>query len=458
VKRIIWLGALVISLLGTALAVVGLRPQRVWTSDSADAIAEVARGLQAEMKLYHVEAAGHYAKALELDPDFVVPRLLLLGSMMSKDKETVERLLSEVRSADLRRLSARERFLVQYLLAKRDRKPSEASRIIEEHLATHPDDAYALFQRCTDLWVQPDWEAAERCNRELLRVDPNWVLAYNYLGYIAMAQGKFPEAEKNFLAYKFIAPDQANPHDSLGELYTVLGRYEEAEAELDEALRLRPDFCSSYDHLLLVANLRADPAIAETVIARAAAGGQCSESSVKALRCAATLWRSYLAEAWPAALSLVEEGCRDTMGGLPVLTHRAAVLAGRLDTARSLEDKLRKYLQGAVVSPEPGGQELLAGLAHMEAVRTLVEGGAREAVELLEDADRKLAFRGEGQAILKLVNKLTLAEALRAAGLPERADAVRAEVDAVNPRLADLFAGRGPFRLAQERSKARRSS
>jgi len=44
------------------------------------------------------------------------------------------------------------------------------------------------------------------------------------LGYIKMMQGRFAEAEESFMSYRFIAPDQANPHDSLGELYITTGR------------------------------------------------------------------------------------------------------------------------------------------------------------------------------------------------------------------------------------------
>jgi tetratricopeptide (TPR) repeat protein len=454
-RRGFWLAGLAVPLLGAAVAVVALRGQRQWTSDSADAIAELTRGFQAEMKLYQNEAAAHYEKALELDPSFVAAKLMLARSMPTKDKQSLEKLLADVRAADLDRLSAGERFLISYSLAKIDHKPAEAARVIEAHLAAHPDDAYALFSRCTDLWLQPDWEAAERCNRELLRVDPNWVRAYNYLGYIAMAQGRFADAEKNFLAYKYIAPDQANPHDSLGELYTLVGRYEEAEAELDEALRVRPDFCASYEHLLLLANLKGDPAMADAVTARAEASGQCQEKVIASMRCNAALWRHFLASDWEGAWRAAEGGCRDHLGSLPILVHRAATLCGRFAEAQALEEKPRKYLKDAIVSSESGSEELQAGLAHMEGVRRLVQGDAEAAVALLDNADRKLAFRGEGQGIFKLLNQLALAEALRAAGLQERTAAVLAAVSEVNPRIAELFGERGALHIARTATSSR---
>jgi tetratricopeptide (TPR) repeat protein len=432
--------AIAVPVLVASAAVVALRPQRQWTSDSADAVAELGRGLQAEMKLYKAEAATHYEKALVLDPHFVAAKIMLLNTFQVTDKQRAVQLLGEVRAADLERLSAGERVLVRHSLARIDRRQDEAARVLDAHLAEHPTDAFALHLRCTDLWDKPDWDAAESCNRELLRVDPNWVVAYNHLGYIAMAQGRFDEAAKSFLAYKYIAPDQANPRDSLGELYTLLGRYEEAAAELDEALRLRPDFCLSYRHLLLVAELRGDAAAADAIADRAAAAGGCDKSFVEALRCSAALWQRTLARDWEGAWEVAHGDCRDRLGEEAVLAHRAATLCGRLAEAAELE---RYPVKGGKKSDATavGTKARPAGVAHMEGVRLLAQGDAAAAVARFDEADRTLAFVGEGQGVFKLLNQLALAEALRAAGLEERAVAVQTAVAAINPRLPALFSG-----------------
>ena len=455
-RRALWIGVLAIPLLGTAAAVVALRPQRAWTSDSADAIAEVERGRQAETKLYKNEAMTHYEKAVELDATFTAAKLLLAGLLGGGDKQRIGTLLGDVRAADLTRLTANEQFLIRYSLAKRDHQPAEAARVLAAHLAEHPRDASALFARCTDLWLQPDWAQAERCNHELLDLDANWVLAYNYLGYIAMAQAAFAEAEKNFLAYKYIAPDQANPRDSLGELYTVTGRYDEAKAELNEALRLRPDFCASYSHLLLVANLTRDGALADDVIARAAGGGLCQPKQLEAMRCGVAQWKRIFAGDLDGAWTNMAGGCLGSSGDVPIVSHRVAVLSGRVDEAKAIEDRARTHVKEALASPEPGGEFLQANLQHMEGVRAVVEGRTSDAVPLLEGADRKLVFGGEGQGVFKLINQLTLAEALRASGAGERADEIIAGVSAVNPRISEIAGDRSPLSLTRRGAATRR--
>ena len=78
-----------------------------------------------------------------------------------------------------------------------------------------------------------------------MEIAPNWVIAYNQLGYINMSKGRFAEAEERFKSYRFIAPDQANPHDSLGELFIALGRNDEAEESFEKAIEIKPDFWAS---------------------------------------------------------------------------------------------------------------------------------------------------------------------------------------------------------------------
>jgi tetratricopeptide (TPR) repeat protein len=54
---------------------------------------------------------------------------------------------------------------------------------------------------------------------------------------------------ENLKKYQFMAPDQANPYDSLGEIQAFSGHYDEAIKNLNRALALKPDFFESYGHL-----------------------------------------------------------------------------------------------------------------------------------------------------------------------------------------------------------------
>jgi tetratricopeptide (TPR) repeat protein len=73
-----------------------------------------------------------------------------------------------------------------------------------------------------------------------------------------MEQGDSARAEEHFKRYRFLAPDQANPYDSLGELLTNIGRHDEAEANLRKSLEIKGDFFASLGHLGTVAVGRGD--------------------------------------------------------------------------------------------------------------------------------------------------------------------------------------------------------
>ena len=96
--------------------------------------------------------------------------------------------------------------------------------------------------RCDFLAMQKRTTEALAEYERLLTVNPNYAYAYNMLGYAAAARGDFAKAEDYLKRYRYLAPDQANPLDSLGELYALVGRYDEAEDVLKKALAIKGDF------------------------------------------------------------------------------------------------------------------------------------------------------------------------------------------------------------------------
>jgi tetratricopeptide (TPR) repeat protein len=233
--------AAVAALAGAALLAHYLMRQssRAWTTSSPAALAAFEAGLDARMRFYIADAADNFRKALELDPQFAAAKVQLAD--LSRDGDERKRLRQELETTDLSRLNERERFLVELTRGKREEVPARVAR----YLADHPREPWGLFVAAGQTWDREEFDSAAELYKRLLEVDPNWVLARNNLGYMAMAQARFAEAEEQFRTYAYVAPDQANPHDSLGELLSLLGRYEEARSELERALAIRPDFCAS---------------------------------------------------------------------------------------------------------------------------------------------------------------------------------------------------------------------
>jgi tetratricopeptide (TPR) repeat protein len=65
------------------------------------------------------------------------------------------------------------------------------------------------------------------------------------LGYIHLAAGNYAESEEAFQNYIRLVPDQPNPYDSMGDLYSRMGRFEEAIEYYKQALEKNPEFAYS---------------------------------------------------------------------------------------------------------------------------------------------------------------------------------------------------------------------
>jgi tetratricopeptide (TPR) repeat protein len=429
--RKLLIGLAVLMLLGGGMMLMARRTDPGWSTDSAEARAALESGLAAQMKFYGYDARQGYQRALELDPDFVAPKVMML--LHSYQRQDREKLAEDLRQVDLTRLTERERFLVRYVLARQDDDAEEAKRIVSDYLEDHPDDPYALTIAAARSWEERDWERAEGYYRRLLEVDPNWVSAQNTLGYIAMAQGRFDEAEELFETYEFIAPDQANPHDSMGELLTVLGRYDEAAAALETALEIKPDFCASYEHLFALATLAGEGVAYPEIVARARE--HCGERMGEVMGCFAELWNDYLQRNFDAPWRDDRKPCMKTYVRESFLLHRLAVATGREATALELEELAAKRI-------EKGGMEAKMSegfLLHMRGARALASGEYEEAVSYLKEADRLLLYWGQGRAILKMFNQMNLAAALEGLGEADQAEAVLDRVRKVNPQFAESY-------------------
>jgi tetratricopeptide (TPR) repeat protein len=419
--------------IGTAVALHALRAEREWSSSSESALAAFREGLDAEKQLYHNEAREHFARALEFDPSFVMAQFKLL--LLTGDKATRAARLKELISrTDLERLSDRERFLILYRLAVIERDQERAGKLLGDYLARSPNDLSALAIRCDRSFFQGELEAATECYERVLEIDPDWVVAQNQLGYISMGKGDFAAAERFFRAYLATAPDQANPHDSLGELYMLTGRYAHARREFESAVSIRPDFCSSLAHLTDLALLEGDIDSASANMERA---GEtvCPPEFIAAQKCRVTIWQDLERGDFRAAVerSGSPDCVEEDQGYLTrAAIHRAAVMAGELEVASQMESRLQKALE-----KYPHARLSGAMLEHYMAMRLVEQGRTREAVPLLQKADSRLSYDGNAVGLLKLYNRLALANALEITGRGAEAEAIREEVRAVNPSFVE---------------------
>ncbi len=412
-----------------------------WTTRSPEAAAEFEAALAASQKLYGREARDHLEKAVALDPTFVVARALLARGLQGHDPDRAKALAEAVRKADLSRLTPRERFLVELTLAQIDGDEARIERVIREYGSSHPEDPFVLYVQAQAAWRRGDLARAEPLYRKLIEVAPNWVLAYNELGYMAMGAGRFKDAEDLFVTYRFIAPDQANPHDSLGELDILTGRSADARKELEAAVAVRPDFCVAYGHLVTLELLDGRPGAARAAVERAERAGACPEPLLAILRCAAAIGRPALEGRWQEVRRIRSETpCRgldpSRLGWLGIAVAEAAVATGH---GADVEEAVRA-LRSRPGSPDGLPQRILrASAASLEAIADAATGDLRSALEHLLAADRELGYEDANIGLMKLTNRLRIAAIQRRLGEEAAAERTLREVARVNPDLARRF-------------------
>jgi len=455
-RKTIWLGVLALTVAVAGLSLIALPRSTEWTTSSDDALAEFEAGLNAEMKIYGMDAVGHFDRAVELDPGFAVAKLRLVKYMAYYDKKKTKQLWEDLATVDLETLRPRERTMIRHGLARHDKRYTDAGAILDEYIAAHPNDYHMLELKAIQLFSRGKNEEAELLYRRLLELEPNFVLAYNQLGYITMLQTRFAEAEEYFTSYRFIAPDQANPHDSLGELYIIQGRYDEAEASFETAIRIKPEFWNSYHGLANVRILEEDFQAATETIDRFAALEDAPAWEVDRLRCRLRFAQAEANQSWKAILNddaatCLEKGRADEY--TVMVGHRAACQLGDWERAEAIEERVRNYMDEArSKGSEMAGESAATMLFHLEGVRLAVQGDFAEAEKRFRAADAELSFRDAGVALFKLRNQTMLAETLLAKGDDAAAHRLLAKVRSVNPMVVADFEETGLKSLGLERS------
>lgn len=429
-KKTLLVAALALVLVAAAAVAAArwLRPEAPeWTTDSPQALAELEAGQAAMQQLYMAEAADHFWRAVEHDPDFVIAKLraVQVGNHPPERRQRVSELVEELKAADLAALTPRERLLVEVFLARLDHQPEKVESLLDTYLAAHPDDPYAVEILCGRAFALAQIDTAEACYRRLIDLDPNHVGAQNLLGYMLMARGDFAAAEEQFQVYSYVAPDQANPHDSLGELYLLTGRYDEAEREFERAVAVKSDFCASRENLVLVELMQGDFAAAAERVDEARREAACPAPMLDSVACRVEVWRAAKDGRWADTLDLAA-AC-GSAGDVQVITAWAGARLGRDEAIAEIVEKLKSY-------GGEGDPTISPVLAHVAGVERLYDGEPAAAVERFREADESLQYRSQ-QWTFKLFNRQALATALEAAGREEEAAAVRREIEAVNPRM-----------------------
>jgi tetratricopeptide (TPR) repeat protein len=281
----------------------------------------------------------------------------------------------------------------------------------------------------------------------LIAVNPNYAIAYNTLGYYWAGKGDNAKAEDYLKRYRFLAPNDANPLDSLGELYAFTGRYDEAEENLKKALAVKEDFYAPWGHLGTVEVGRGNPLKAAAYFRKASDSAPSTFSRydfrflsamclVDAGRVDDAVREMDVASAEIAAMPPGPEA-RKLKAGDAV---RRAGLLGRIGRSAEAEASLASADLKELTDPkEPKYKEMQE--RQLNLIRGVIAMGAghdSDAVKLLEGAlsdEHDKGFGGSDYYPNAIFARLALANSLGRLGRAEEAEKALKPVLQKNPRF-----------------------
>ena len=217
------------------------------TTISLEAYNNFLRGREDYERFYYGDARRYLERAIEIDPEFAMAYSYLVRVYIALDNSAAaEEALKKLEKYGSR-VSGKEGLYIKAQLAGRSKekgKADEQQALLQKIVSEYPEEKRARLDLAAGYFSQKKFDEAIAELSELLKLDPKFGPALNLIAYAYGNQNKNDLAIKYFQEYAAASPSDANPYDSMGELYFYMGNWDKAEENFKEAIRLKPDFGS----------------------------------------------------------------------------------------------------------------------------------------------------------------------------------------------------------------------
>jgi serine/threonine protein kinase/Tfp pilus assembly protein PilF len=218
------------------------------TTTSTAAYNYFLRGREESEKQDDIEAVNFLEKAVKLDSTFAMAYLYLARAYNAAYANT--RAENEYyRKAKLysAKASEKEKLYIEASYARAiELDFNKQLKILQEMQQRYPKEKYVYYALSTCYQQQASYgKAIEACNKSL-SLDPNFGAGLNQLAYIYADLGEYQKAINYLEKYAAVNPGDANPFDSMGDMYFYLGDLSAAVAKYQEAVDIKEYFMSSF--------------------------------------------------------------------------------------------------------------------------------------------------------------------------------------------------------------------
>lgn len=211
------------------------------TTDSEKALRLYNAGIEKFDNFYMDEARALFGQAVELDSNFAMAQYY--WALTSGGNEGQERLLKAAKLAES--VTEPERLIILSRLAMSQDSTLKARDLFEKLDQLKPNSKRVQYLIGNFYFQQREWDIAEEHLNRAIEIDPDFAAPYNMLGYLYSNTGRNAEAINALKIYSELRPKDPNPHDSMGEIFLVMGDYKNSIEQYKKALKLESDFLFS---------------------------------------------------------------------------------------------------------------------------------------------------------------------------------------------------------------------
>ncbi len=223
------------------------------TTSSMDAYNFFLRGRDEYERFNYTEASRYLENAVSIDTNFAIAYLYLArtyGSLveLGKRKQAIVKAKTLSYKAPEKEMLAIESEYASII----ERNTLRRFNILTELVKKYPSEK--RFHNELGQYFQ-SWSRVKEAQVEYekaIQLDPNFASPVNGLAYIYAAQNLYEKAIDALQRYAVLSPGDANPFDSMGEIYMLMGNLKASISKYKEALRIQPSFYLGYNSLAYV--------------------------------------------------------------------------------------------------------------------------------------------------------------------------------------------------------------
>jgi tetratricopeptide (TPR) repeat protein len=227
------------------------------TTSSMEAYNYFLRGRDDYEKFYYKQSREFLEKAIALDTMFAMAHLYLADATGAIfDFKTNRKALAKAKELSSRAPEKERLYIEARYAGTIESNPGKRSELLEELVFKYPKEKRFRYELGVNYRSHNRLKESQREVEAALQLDPSFGPAINILAYLLADQEQYEKAIEAYRRYASVSPGDANPFDSMGEVYLRMGKLDQSIALYQEALRVKPDFHGSYNGLAYVFALK----------------------------------------------------------------------------------------------------------------------------------------------------------------------------------------------------------